>query len=302
MIDPVSGDGPNIGANDGAHVLRWSDAPYRDFRPTLQLASALFADLCAVDGEGSWNQPLRWLGVQFPDGAAPAQRSRIAEDGGFALLRRGAAFALLRFPRFRFRPSQADLLHVDLWVAGRNLLRDAGTFSYNTEPALMGYFTGAAGHNTVQFDGREPMPRLGRFLFGAWPEASVIEPLSEDGQGARMGAGYADHAGVRHDRLVELWPDRLRVTDTVSGFADRAVLRWRLAPDDWVLDAGDRAAGVRTASRDMRLRVTATERWESCRLVEGWESLRYQEKTVLPVLEVCVGKPCTIVSEFHWAT
>jgi hypothetical protein len=302
MVDPGSGDGPNLGANDGAHVLRWSDAPYRDFRPTLQLASALFADLRAVEGEGSWNQPLHWLGVGMPGRVAPVPQSRVAEDGGFAWLRRGTAVALLRFPRFRFRPSQADLLHVDLRVAGRNLLRDAGTFSYNTDASLMDYFTGAAGHNTVQFDGREPMPRLGRFLFGAWPEASVIEPLWEDGQGVRMGAGYADHAGVRHDRLVELWPDRLRVTDTLSGFAHRAVLRWRLAPDDWVLDAGDRAAGVGTASRDMRLRVTATERWESCRLVEGWESLKYQEKSLLPVLEVCVEKPCTIISEFRWVT
>lgn len=302
MIDLGSGDGPNIGANDGAHVLRWSDAPYRDFRPTLQLASALFTDVRAVEGEGSWNQPLRWLGVGLPGRIEPAPQSRVAEDGGFAWLRQGTAVALLRFPRFRFRPSQADLLHVDLWVSGRNLLRDAGTFSYNTDAALMDYFTGAAGHNTVQFDGREPMPRLGRFLFGAWPEASVIEPLAEDGQGSRMGAGYADRAGVRHDRLVELWPDRLRVTDTLSGFTDRAVLRWRLAPYDWVLDAGDRAAGVGTALRDMTLRVTATGRWESCRLVEGWESLKYQEKSVLPILEVCMGKPCTIISEFCWAT
>jgi hypothetical protein len=31
---------------------------------------------------------------------------------------RVAAFTLLRYPRFRFRPSQADALHVDLWAGG----------------------------------------------------------------------------------------------------------------------------------------------------------------------------------------
>lgn len=48
--------------------------------------------------------------------------------------------AMLRYPRFRFRPSQADALHLDLWLEGRNLLRDAGTYSYNTESAWLSYF------------------------------------------------------------------------------------------------------------------------------------------------------------------
>jgi len=39
--------------------------------------------------------------------------------------------ALLRYPRFRFRPSHADVLHVDLWVDAVNVLRDGGTFSYH---------------------------------------------------------------------------------------------------------------------------------------------------------------------------
>lgn len=51
------------------------------------------------------------------------------DAGGYSLLRRGAVFALPRYPRFRFRPSQADALQVDPWLGGINHLRDAGSYS-----------------------------------------------------------------------------------------------------------------------------------------------------------------------------
>jgi hypothetical protein len=61
---------------------------------------------------------------------------------------------------FRFRPSQADALHLDFWLAGSNVLRDAGSYSYNTEPEWLNVFPGHnASHNTVQFDDRDQMPR-----------------------------------------------------------------------------------------------------------------------------------------------
>jgi hypothetical protein len=67
---------------------------------------------------------------------------------------RVAAFALLRYPRFRFRPSQADALQVDLWLGGINHPRDAGSYRYNTGEEAIRSFGGTAGHNTIQFDDR----------------------------------------------------------------------------------------------------------------------------------------------------
>ena len=64
-------------------------------------------------------------------------------------------------------PSQADAMHVDLWVNGKNLLVDAGSYSYNTNTGLSDYFNGTASHNTVQFDDRDQMPKLGRFYLEA---------------------------------------------------------------------------------------------------------------------------------------
>ncbi|SEO25604.1 heparinase II/III-family protein [Pseudomonas sp. NFACC39-1] len=294
MINPLNGDGPNLGANDGARLLQLTDTDYRDFRPTVQLAMALFADVRAYADEGSWNLPLRWLGLELPQTIAPSPDSRLFHDGGFAVLRRGSAMAMLRYPRFRFRPSQADALHVDLWLSGRNLLRDAGTYSYNTDVQWLNYFPGTASHNTVQFDDRDQMPRLSRFLFGDWLRTSCMEPLSEVGDTITFVVGYQDGRKARHQRDVRLTENTLRVIDKIEGFAKKAVLRWRLEPGEW------RVEGYSLCNGDHTLTLKASMPIARFELVEGWESRYYLGKEQTPVLEIEVHQPGSLITEYRW--
>ena len=294
MVNPLNGDGPNLGANDGARLLQLTDTVYRDYRPSVQLAMALFADQGAYPEDGPWNHALHWLGVPVPQAPALQPGNRLADDGGFAMLRRGAAMIMLRYPRFRFRPSQADTLHLDLWLEGKNLLRDAGSYSYNAEPHWLNYFGGTASHNTVQFDDRDQMPRLGRFLFGNWLKTSFMEPLTEESQAMHFAAGYRDDHQSSHRRRVSLSHAHLRVVDELSGFSRKAVLRWRVAPGDWRLD------GTRLTNSAHVLTVQASMPIVRCELVEGWESRHYLEKTPVPVLEIEVLQPGTIFSEYRW--
>lgn len=300
-VDETSGDGPNVGANDGAHILRWDDSPYRDFRPTLVFGMAVFDDRYDQHALRSLDDAVRWLRVRVPTRDVFRPRSSVADDGGFAWLRRGSATALLRYPRFRFRPSQSDVLHLDLWVGNCNVLRDGGSYGYNTDPSLMAYFNGAAAHNTVEFDGRDAMPRISRFLYGRWATTTFIERLHEDDQSSRFGAGYKDYAGVRHDRRVELWADRLTVIDSVSRFHDRACLRWRVTPGEWQLRLDGRVACLWCDAKGLEIRVESTRDWSDGRLVDGWESRHYLEKTALPVLELSVDRESTIRTEVRWA-
>ena len=152
MIEEHSGHGFNVGANDGSLILKLTDTNYRDFRPSVQLAAALFLDATAFQGTGQWNQPMRWLGVKQRSNLLPRANSQIYDCGGFAFLTNNGARVLMRYPRFKFRPSQADALHVDFWVGNRNLLRDAGTYSYNTDQKFLNYFSSPEAHNTIQFD------------------------------------------------------------------------------------------------------------------------------------------------------
>ena len=86
--------------------------------------------------------------------------------------------AVLNYPQFRFRPSQSDALHVDLWVNGKNLLKDGGTFSYNS--TMTDWFMSTAAHNTIEFDKRNQMPHISRFLFGDWLKSSQIKSVKKD--------------------------------------------------------------------------------------------------------------------------
>jgi hypothetical protein len=296
MTNPWNGDGPNLGANDGARLLQLSESDYRDFRPSVQLASALFTHAKAYSDEGVWNHPLIWLGLATPRSSLPEVKSQVFDQGGFALLCDGDAKAVLRYPRFRFRPSQADALHLDLWLRGRNLLRDAGTYSYNTKDRWLKYFPGTESHNTIQFDDRDQMPRLSRFLFGDWLQTSVFKPLSRTTKGQMVTAGYKDRYNVQHTRTVYLSSCLLRVTDEVNGFKEKAILRWRLDPSgDWRMGKGLLTNGSHI------IKVVGDMPINRCELVEGWESRFYQEKQPVPVLEVEVNQSGVLTTEYRWS-
>ncbi len=294
MVDPVTGDAPNFGANDGANLLPLTDADCRDFRPAVQVAATLFENRSAYPAEGSWQAQLDWLGVHTgsEDVAAPA--SALLDDGGHAVLRSGDARAILRYPRFRFRPGHADALHVDLWVAGENLLRDGGSFSYAADPEWQEYFAGASGHNTVEFDDRQQMPRLSRFLWGRWLETRTLTPIQETADAVSVAASYEDSRGAVHERTLELQRGCLTVRDRLGGFTSKAVLRWRLRPGAWTVD------GTAVTDGHHRLEVSADVPIVRCEVVGGWESRYYMQKTAIPVLEVEVASPGTVTSAYRW--
>jgi hypothetical protein len=297
MVDPLSGDGPNLGSNDGAFCYQLHSQPYRDFRPTLQLASVVFQGQPALL-HGPWDEPLHWLGL-VADGM-PAQARQPAPvvpitlfgDGGYVVLRPGfTSWALLRLPTYRFRPAHADPLHIDLWHQGVNLLRDGGSYAYNASPADLAVFPGIASHNSLQFDRAEPMPRLGRFLWGDWLQLEAppqLEPSS-------ITAAYRCPLG-RHQRQVRMdaTGHRWTITDTCSGFQHEALLRWRLCPGQWRLDGCSLIGPLATLQIHCDQPITRLE------LVSGWESRHYGAKTPLPVLEVSVAKaPATLTTSIQ---
>lgn len=301
MLDPLSGEAPNVGNNDGARLLQLDRSPYRDFRPSVQLATALFAGKRAYAPEGIWDHTLRWLGVPLPDEEAGPAGDYIADDGGFAVFRRGPAMVLMRYPRFRFRPGQADALHIDLWVNGRNVLRDGGSYSYNAGDEWIEYFGGVAAHNTVQFDGRDQMPRLGRFLYGSWLRTESLEGPEEKEGALHFAAGCRDAWGAGHIRRIVLDSASLRVTDEVSGFERSAVIRWRLIPGSWqVGDDGSGAWLCRNRGDAAFLRVTADVPFLRTAVVEGWESLFYHKKTALPVFEAVIASRGRVTTVVEW--
>ncbi|MEO3471377.1 heparinase II/III family protein [Roseomonas sp. CAU 1739] len=179
----------------------------------------------------------------------------------------------------RFRPAQADLLHLDLTLDGAPLLIDGGTGAYNPPPGCAWWtaaLAGTAGHNTVQFDDEDQMPRVGRFLFARWPRCRPVPD----------GAALRDSCGRRHERHIRVTNDGAFVEDHVAGPFARLALRWRLAPGEWHVTA-DGAEGPRA-----RLRLSADAPCR-IRLVRGWQSPAYGRVEPAPVLELTATAPVT---------
>lgn len=300
FTDPATGDAPNLGANDGARLFVLHRRPYRDFRPSVQWASALFLGERAY-ARDDLDGAARWLGLDsrsLPQ-SPTAARSRLWPDGGYAKLAAGNDWLILRLPRYRFRPSHADALHLDLWTAGLNLLRDGGSYSYNTDEALLAYFSGTASHNTVQFDGRDQMPRLSRFLFGDWLDGGE---LNFDEQAGSITAGYRDAWGATHRRSVRLQPGHCRVIDEVTGFRERAVLRWRLPPPlaDWQERTGGPGHARRWHGPTAAIEIRCSDTRVELRLAEGRESRHYGQIGAITTLEADVMSAASFTTDIIW--
>ena len=138
------------------------------------------------------------------------------------------------------------------------------------------------------------MPRISRFLFGEWLKTSSFEPLESTGGIQSVMAGYRDYLGASHKRRLILCTERLQIEDTVSGFSQKAVLRWRLQPGDWKL------VGNAVTLGGIRIELDADVPLKRLQLVEGWESRYYGQKTPLRVLEVEVDQACRLVTEITW--
>src|SRR5438874_11503920 len=90
MIDLQSGDGPNLGHNDGSQPYHLDTSPYRDFRPSIQLASLLFLSRPALEA-GPWDEFAAWLGVSQEGPLRPWTDglSAVFPDGGYVVMRNG---------------------------------------------------------------------------------------------------------------------------------------------------------------------------------------------------------------------
>ncbi|MDA0849346.1 MAG: heparinase II/III-family protein, partial [Verrucomicrobia bacterium] len=303
LIDLANGEGPNVGANDGARLFPINNTKYRDFRPTVQMAFNLFYNERAIEAKGPWNDGLKWIKLAKYNKSATQKSSFIADQGGFAVLRNNKAWVLLKYPRYKFRPSHADALHVDFSVNGLNLLRDGGTYSYNTDAKWINYFSGTESHNTIQFDGNDQMPKVSRFLFGDWLKISRIQPLKESNGFISYGAGYEADPALSHFRSISIGDQKLLVLDRINGFKEKAVLRWRLPFGKWDIEKCSNKLILRNDQlTNFAISVSTEDQaiFYRTEIVVGWESLHYMEKTNVSVLEVEVLEACELSTEVIW--
>jgi hypothetical protein len=228
--DPVSGQLPNYGFNDGALPSLWTSCDFSDFRPTLQAANI------AARGErlyppGPWDEEAAWLwGPQITKVPLRMDRrtSRTFATSGYTVLRgrEESTFAAFRCGSILDRFSQIDMLHCDVWWKGANVLIDGGSYLYNGPAEWHQHFYRTASHNTVVLDGLDQMLHLRKFKSVYWTKATTkrfenhTDWVLADGEHQ----GYLRQPGaVSHRRQVLFVKDSVWiVVDTLSGSGKHA--------------------------------------------------------------------------------
>jgi hypothetical protein len=288
--DAGSGKVPCYGQNDGALILPLSRCDYTDFRPIVQ-ACFFYLELKRVLGSGEWDEDLIWFfgkdALKAPHEARERQKVFVAPEGGCTVIREGNSFAFLRCSRYKDRPSQADQLHMDLWIDGEEVACDAGTYSYNAPPPWHLGLGGTRFHNTVSVNDADQMKRVGKFMWLPWAQGKV-EDIQSLGSGKILWwkgqhTGYSTSSEqVVHSRSVVLlsgigW----LVLDKVSGTADKEIeLHWLLnkmeerngGTNSMLLKANQSSLNLNWASTK---KPTLKVETGSSSALDGWRSSYY---------------------------
>ncbi len=170
---------PNYGANDGALFFPLSDTKYRDYRPQLNTlhyfltGDNLFDDK-EVQEDLFWSLSNRSTRQDFKKLKQEIGTISFI-NGGYYICRTENTFTFLRCGSHKDRPSHADNLHLDIWVNGENILRDSGTYKYNTDKEIVNYFTGTSGHNTVLVGNHSQMLKGSRFIWFYWSQCTAAK-------------------------------------------------------------------------------------------------------------------------------
>ncbi|TDE12502.1 heparinase II/III family protein [Dyadobacter psychrotolerans] len=172
--DDKTGWLPNYGNNDGALFFPSTEAHFRDYRPQL---AALANVLACV-----WAREVRAREFRKPMPLSPCPTHFSFPQGGYYVLRDSGTITFLRCGSYKNRPFQADNLHIDIWVDGENIMRDAGSYRYNADKKWTGYFSGTASHNTVMLGDYDQMTKGPGFVWYDWIKKSKGEWRTEEGK------------------------------------------------------------------------------------------------------------------------
>ena len=292
FVNTKTGQCPNIGGNDGCFCYQLHNLEYSNFKPSIQLSFLVFFNKF-IYPDGPWDEPLYWLGIKknnYSQMKLIENKFELLKDGGFFVVKKDPSFlAILRLPIYKFRPSQADPMHLDLSIDGLNLLKDGGTFSYSNKSEHLGYFSGIESHNSIQFDEQQPMFKISRFLWGNWlhgtfKKAEIIKNTSQ----IYIATEYKFKNGY-HKREIKFNEEltKIHVYDYISDFKRKAKIRWRLLPTKWELN------DLILRSKYLELSFLSDRKIKSIKLLKGFESINYNKLSEVPVLEIVIDKsPC----------
>ena len=252
--NPEDGQLPNFGANDGSRPIVLSSSEFGDFRPVLQAASVATRHERIYD-PGPWDEMAAWLFgpriAELPK-RDPARKSVSFGETGYHVLRGNdkGCFGAFRCGSIRDRFAQIDMLHLDVWWRGQNVLVDGGSYRYNGANRWHNHFLRTESHNTVAVDGQDQMVHFRQFKTIYWTEAALLRFEDNPSWALAEGEhyGYRRVAGCTHRRAVLLVKDDLWVVvDTIRGEGSHSArIQWLAGSFPFVFDPGQARLALET--------------------------------------------------------
>ena len=304
LIDTQTGQMPVYGSNDGALVLPLNNCDFTDYRPLLQLGSYVTRKQFLFE-PGAWDEDILWLCSPISlqgrgTGVRINQVQTSFPHGGIYLLHGANSKAVIRCTDFQARPSHADQLHVDLWIRGKNIACDAGTYLYSGDGFWRNGLAHTSVHNTVTVDDQDQMKMLTRFTWTNWSKGTVLQHDANLWQGEHD--GYKRLADpVSHKRTVmSLDGDRWLVVDHLDAAkTHHYALHWLL--NDFAYEQGENSIHLSLDSANCKVQVGVVDGKAAFSIVRGdsnstrgWHSQYYgaKEPALSVLLETDQARAC----------
>lgn len=212
---------PFLGDDDGGRLFYPYGDRRRFGRATLATCAAMFnrPDL-AVSMEDADEQAAWWL-ADFERAPAPLSRevSVLFPDAGVAAMRASGVHVLMDAGPFGVGGaghSHSDALAITVHDGDRELLIDAGTYTYVGDAGLRSWFRGSAAHNTVRVDGRDQAVGVGPFRWRDKPDVRVLD-WRTSAECDELAAECRYGGVVMRRRCRYLKPDRIWILDEIEG-------------------------------------------------------------------------------------
>lgn len=231
-----SGSLSNYGSNDGALFFPLNSKGYENFSPQLQALGNVLGYRCYEENF----EDKYWYGTdeKIQKTINHSTGLHLFEDEGYGIIKEENELTFLPCCKNTKRPFQADLLHLDLWYNGHNILMDSGSYLYNADAEVVGKFVGTSAHNSLTINGKDQMERVGRFIWKDWAACSNITSDETDTHYsffAEMSGFKNIRKGIKHGRLVVKTKNKpeWKIVDTLKGTTpeDEIKLHWHVNAD-----------------------------------------------------------------------
>ncbi len=239
LTDSISGNMPNLGANDGAYLFHLANGDFRDARPVVQAASQAFLNETPFK-KGAWDEMSLWFQVS----SAKSQVKTLLQSATCTLRPATNTWAHLRVAEGNLRLAHADQLHLDLWWQGQNIALDPGTYLYNAKAPWDNPLAATQFHNTVTVNKQDQMTRASRFMYLDWSRGCVAEKSQRKIVAEHN--GYRK-LGVTHRRAVSFEENTWRVEDDLipnTQLPNTYRLHWLLQDGEWEMESSDEKVDV----------------------------------------------------------